>query len=192
MKYADAQLAVAAEHGFSNWRSFGQIVRGQALALSGKPDEAITEIKGALYSLAANGAVVPGWVYANLAFAYLAAERPEEGLKIAAKGLATADQSNDAHLYRLHGELLLMSDSATAADAETSFRAAIRRASTQRAKYAELCATTSLARLLAKQDKRDEARTMLAEIYGWFTEGFETADLKDAKALLDELTALNT
>ena len=149
----------------------------------GKPDEAITEIKGALDSLAANGAVVPGWAYANLAFSYLAAERPEEGLKIAAKGLATADQSSDAHLYRLNGELLLMSDSATAADAETSFRAAIQKAATQRAKYAELCATTSLARLLVKQDKR----TMLAEIYGWFTEGFDTADLKEAKTLLNEL-----
>ena len=189
LKYADAQLAVTAEHGFSNWHSFGQIVRGQALALLGKADEAITEIKGAIDSLAANGAVVPGWAYTNLAFSYLAAGRPEEGLKIAAKGLATADQSSDAHLYRLHGELLLMSDSAKAAHAETSFRAAIHRASTQRAKYAELCATTSLARLLAKQDKRDEARTMLAEIYGWFTEGFDTADLNEAKTMLNELAA---
>jgi predicted ATPase len=80
-----------------------------------------------------------------------------------------------------------MSDSAKAADAETCFRAAIEKASTQRAQYAALCATTSLARLLAKQDKRDEARTMLAEIYNWFTEGFDTADLNDAKSLLDEL-----
>jgi predicted ATPase len=80
-----------------------------------------------------------------------------------------------------------MSDSAKAADAETSFRAAIHKASMQRAKYAELCATTSLARLLAKQDKRDEARTMLADIYGWFTEGFDTADLNEAKTMLNEL-----
>ena len=81
-----------------------------------------------------------------------------------------------------------MSDSAKAAGAETCFRAAIEKASTQRAKYAELCATTSLARLLAKQEKRDEARTRLAEVYNWFTEGFDTADLRDAKALLDELS----
>jgi class 3 adenylate cyclase/tetratricopeptide (TPR) repeat protein len=188
LKYADAQLAVTAEHGFRNWHSFGQIVRGQALALSGKADEAIAQTKGALDSLAAAGAAVPGWAYANLAFSYLTAKCPEEGLKVAAKGLATADQSSGAHLYWLHGELLLMSDSAKAADAETCFRAAIEKASTQRAKYAELCATTSLARLLAKQGRRDEARMMLAEIYGWFTEGFDTIHLKEAKALLDELS----
>jgi tetratricopeptide (TPR) repeat protein len=188
LKYADAQLAVTAEHGFSNWHSFGQIVRGQALTLSGKADEAIAQLKGALDSLVAAGAAVPGWAYANLAFSYLAAECPEEGLKVAAMGLATADQSSDAHLYRLHGELLLMSDSAKAADAEKCFRAAIEKASTQQAKYAEVGATTSLARLLAKQEKRDEARTMLVEIYNWFTEGFDTADLRDAKALLDELS----
>ena len=72
-------------------------------------------------------------------------------------------------------------------EAEQSFRTAIRIAQSQSAKSFELRATTSLARLLEKQGRRDEARTMLAEIYGWFTEGFDTADLKDAKALLDEL-----
>jgi len=188
LQYADAQLVLSAEHGFSNWNSFGQIVRGQALTLSGKADEAINEINGALDSLAASGAVVPGWAYANLAFSYLRAERLEEGLKVAAKALATADQCSDAHLYRLQGELLVMKHSANAADAERSFRAAVATASKQSARYAELCATTSLARLLAKQGKRDEARTMLTDIYGWFTEGYDTADLKEAKALLDELS----
>ena len=72
MKYADAQLAVTAEHGFSNWHSFGEIVRGQALALSGKADEAIAQIKCALDSIVAAGAAVPGWAYVNLAFSYLA------------------------------------------------------------------------------------------------------------------------
>jgi predicted ATPase len=71
--------------------------------------------------------------------------------------------------------------------AERCFRAAIEIARRQSAKIPELRATTSLARLLAKQSRRDEARAMLADIYGWFTEGFDTADLKDAKALLDEL-----
>jgi predicted ATPase len=72
-------------------------------------------------------------------------------------------------------------------EAENSFRRAIEIARTQSARMWELRATTSLARLLAKQDRRDEVRAMLAKIYGWFTEGFDTADLKDAKALLDEL-----
>ena len=77
----------------------------------------------------------------------------------------------------------------TLAEAERCFRTAIEIARRQSARSAELRATTSLARLLAKQGRRDEARTMLAEIYGWFTEGFDTADLKDAKALLEELSS---
>jgi predicted ATPase len=77
---------------------------------------------------------------------------------------------------------------AVANQVEYCFRAAIDIARAQSAKSWELRATTSLARLLATQGHRDEARTMLAEIYGWFTEGFDTADLKDAKALLDELS----
>jgi predicted ATPase len=81
----------------------------------------------------------------------------------------------------------LMQDASNAAQAEQLFRTAIEIARSQSAKSWELRATTSLARLLDKQGKRDEARAMLAEIYNWFTEGFDTADLKDAKALLDEL-----
>jgi hypothetical protein len=79
LKYGEAQLALIAEHGFSNWYSFGKLVHGQALALSGKAGEAIPEIKAALDSLVATGAIVPDWAYANLALAYLAAERPKEG-----------------------------------------------------------------------------------------------------------------
>ena len=94
----------------------------------------------------------------------------------------------EAELHRLKGELLLAAD-AQMADAENCFREAINTAQRQQAKSWELRATLSLARLLMKQRRRDEARSMLAEIYDWFTEGFDTADLKDAKALLDELTA---
>jgi predicted ATPase len=82
----------------------------------------------------------------------------------------------------------LMQDAANAAWAEGCFRTAIEIARGQSAKSWELRATMSLARLLASQDRRDEARAMLAEIYGWFTEGFDTADLKDAQALRDELS----
>ena len=82
-----------------------------------------------------------------------------------------------------------MGDPMKAAIAESSFRTAIEVPRKQCAKWRELRATLSLARLLEHQGRRDEARTMLAEIYNWFTEGFDTADLKDAKALLDELAA---
>jgi predicted ATPase len=92
-------------------------------------------------------------------------------------------------LYGLKGELLLMHNDSKVEQAEECFRRSIEIARTQSAKSYELRATRSLARLLATQGKRDEARTMLAEIYNWFTEGFDTADLKEAKALLDELSA---
>jgi predicted ATPase len=193
MKYADALLALTEEHGFSNLHSFGQIVHGQALVLLGKTDEAIAEIKNALASYQATGAAVPGWIYSSLAFSYLAAEQPAEGLRVAAGALQVAARTGDAEatseLHRLKGELLLMCNPAATSQAEASFRAAIDAAREQYARLPELRATMSLARLLLNQGSRDEARTMLAKIYGWFTEGFDTADLKDAKALLDRLSA---
>jgi len=94
-----------------------------------------------------------------------------------------------ADCYHLKGDMLLLEGNGNETEAEHCFRIAIQVALAQRAKATELQATTSLARLLAKQGKRDEARDMLAEIYAWFTEGFDTADLKDAKALLDGLAA---
>jgi predicted ATPase len=90
-------------------------------------------------------------------------------------------------LEQVQGDLMLMGDISTAAAPEIYFRHVIEVARRQDAKFFELRATNSLARLLVKQGNRDEARMMLAEIYGWFTEGFDTADLKDAKALLEEL-----
>ena len=89
----------------------------------------------------------------------------------------------EAELFRLRGEL----KSADPIEAEADFHRAINVARSQEARSLELRATTSLARSLRDTDRRDEARTMLAEIYNWFTEGFDTADLKDAKALLDQL-----
>jgi predicted ATPase len=90
-------------------------------------------------------------------------------------------------VYRRKAELLLALDSSNVTPAERCFRTAIEVARKQHGKLWELRATTSLARLLRDTNRHEEARTMLAEIYNWFTEGFDTADLKDAKALLDEL-----
>jgi predicted ATPase len=107
-------------------------------------------------------------------------------------GLTSGEKSGqrcyEARLHHLKGQLLLMQSSSNAEQAEGCFRTAIEVARRQSAKLFELSATTSLARQLARQYHRDEARAMLAEIYGWFTEGFDTADLKEAKALLDELS----
>ena len=101
----------------------------------------------------------------------------------------TEERYYEAELTRLRGELLLQQDASNGAQAEQSFRTAIEIARSQKAKSWELRATTSLARLLGKHGKHDEGRAMLSEIYNWFTERFDTADLKDAKALLDELSA---
>ena len=92
-----------------------------------------------------------------------------------------------AETHRLMGELLLKQDDFNVAEAQSRFERAVQIARKQSAKSFELRATTSLARLLAKQRRRDEARAMLADVYNWFKEGFHTADLIDAKALLDQL-----
>ena len=109
-----------------------------------------------------------------------------------ADALARARKSGagffEPSLFWIKGELLLLRGAADAAEAENCFRQAIQIAQGQSAKLSELRATTSLARLLSNQSRRDEARTMLAEIYNWFTEGFDTADLKEAKALLEQLS----
>jgi predicted ATPase len=92
-----------------------------------------------------------------------------------------------AEILRIKGEVILMPDRSAKDDAESCFRTGIEVARTQEAKWWELRATTSLARLLRDANRLDEARAMLADIYNWFTEGFDTTDLKDAKALLGEL-----
>jgi adenylate cyclase len=100
----------------------------------------------------------------------------------------TGDRICEAEVPRLKGELVLAQNASDAAEAEQCFRTAIEISRKQHAKSWELRATTSLARLLRDTNRRDEARAMLAEIYNWFAEGFDTADLKDAKALLKELS----
>jgi len=114
--------------------------------------------------------------------------RIEESLELLEQALSQVRTSkehfSDAELCRFKGELLEKMD--RAAEAEACFRAAIEIARGQRARSLELRAATNLARLLDRARKRDEARATLAEVYGWFTEGFDTGDLKDAKALLDQ------
>ncbi len=129
--------------------------------------------------------------YALLAESFEKNARPEEGLAVVANGLREAERSGErslsARLSGIQGELILMRSPSDEAEAERCFRTAIDIARHQSCKFYELRVTTSLGRLLKRQGKMDEARAMLAQIYHWFTEGFATADLKDAKALLDEL-----
>src|SRR5262249_21913712 len=127
-----------------------------------------------------------------LAEACAEAGRLNEGLSALTEALAIANEHEnrfyEAETYRLKGEVLLKQDASNVAKAQNCYERAVEIARRQSAKSLELRATMSLARLLALQGRRDEARAMLAEIYNWFTEGFDTADLKDAKSLLQELS----
>ena len=128
----------------------------------------------------------------QLAEAYIKAQRFDDALNALTEAFVAADKQDeryyDAEIYRLKGEVLLKNEESDIPEAQGCFERAIQIAREQSAKSLELRATTSLARLLASQGSRDEARTMLAAIYDWFTEGFDTTDLKDAKALLHELS----
>jgi predicted ATPase len=108
-----------------------------------------------------------------------------------ALGLAqqTGEHWTDSFLHRIRGEILLKRDPANTVPAEGAFLTAIAIAQQQKARSFELRAAMSMARLWRDQGKREEARDLLAPVYKWFTEGFDTRDLKEAKALLDELTA---
>jgi len=140
----------------------------------------------------ATGAEVDRPYYlALLAEGYGKAGRAEEGLHVLAEALAVVDAIEEryyaAELYRLQGELLLARSAGQHTEAETCFHQALDVARQQQAKSWELRAAMSLSRLWQRQGKRAEAYELLAPIYGWFTEGFDTADLQEAKALLAEL-----
>jgi predicted ATPase len=165
---------------------------GWAMAEQGHPEEGIAKILEGLSAYHATRGELgrPYWL-TLLAEAYEKTGRLEDGLSVLEEALAFANNRGDkistSEIHRLKGELLLRRDDGNAPEAISCFDRAIEIAHSQSAKSYELRATTSLAKLLASQGRRDEARTMLADIYNWFTEGFDTADLKDAKALLDEL-----
>jgi predicted ATPase len=130
---------------------------------------------------------------ALLAEACLEIGRVEEGLSAVHEALAETEETGvrycEAEIKRLQGELFLASKKPNETRAEVSFRKSLDIACAHQSKSWELRAATSLARLWREQGKRAEAHELLAPVYGWFIEGFDTADLKEAKALLDELMA---
>ena len=162
---------------------------GWAIAAQGRISEGIAEINNVDRS--SLGPEPDTFHCFVLSDSYLRGKLAAEALIWAQRGLATANKVGErrmeAELWRLSGEASLLDNKGDCSEAERSFKLAIEAARKQSAKHFELRATMSLARLLDQQGKRAEARAMLAEIYNWFTEGFDTADLRDAKALLDEL-----
>ena len=189
---ADELLAIATEHEMPFNLMAATFFRGWAMATAGRAEEGIAEMHRCVSDPLIAERVATALLPVALAEACGKNGRPEEGLDLVAKGLATAEQMGlrvaEAELHRIKGELLLIKDAGNLAEAERCLRTAIEVARRQGARLFELRSTVSLARLLKQQGSLDEARAMLAEIYGWFTEGFDTPDLKDAKALVDELS----
>jgi predicted ATPase len=165
--------------------------RGWALAMQGHVAEGIALIRQGYAAFRATGGE-RGSLLALLAEALGKAGAAEEGLRVLAEGLALVEQHgervHEAELYRLKGELLLALSGDNATAAYACFQQALHVARQQQAKSLELRAAMSLGRLWQQQGKRDAACALLAPIYGWFTEGFDTTDLREAKALLDELS----
>jgi class 3 adenylate cyclase len=188
----EAALALSIESGTVTRKALCEMWLGWADTLAGDLDGGIARMRRSLSEHRAAGSdLLNDYVFALIAAALGKMGRFEEALRSIDESFEvierTGQRLHEAEVHRLKGELLLMQDASNSTQAEQSFRAAIEISRKQHAKSWELRATTSLARLLDKQGNRDKARAMLAEIYNWFTEGFDTADLKDAKALLDEL-----
>jgi class 3 adenylate cyclase/tetratricopeptide (TPR) repeat protein len=187
---AEELLLIATENRLALNIAGATFFRGWALADEGRGQEGLAEMSRARSAQEGTAAITQ--LYALLGESFGKNGRPEEGLATVATALSETERSGEGtaetELYRVKGELLLIRNPPDDAEAERCLRTAIDLARRQAARFFELRATTSLARLLKRQGKVDEARKMLDEIYRWFTEGFEFADLKDAKALLDELS----
>jgi predicted ATPase len=191
IEQAEIGMALAIEQGFPYWAARGPMLHGWALTVQGQRAEGPAQMQQGLAAWRATGAgLLRSYWCALLAEVKGHVGRPEAGLDILAETLPLIDKVGErvwtAELYRLKGELLLQAV-ADARQAEACFRQAIDVARHQQAKTWELRAATSLSRLWQRQGKRAEARQLLAPIYGWFTEGFDTADLQEARALLEEL-----
>jgi predicted ATPase len=187
-----AALAITTEQGFGQSIGMLTLDRGWALAAQGQCEAGITQMHQGLATIRAAGQGV-GWsqFLALPAEAYGKSGQAEEGLRLVAEALAHVDHTGEryyeAEVYRLKGDLLLQQAIPDASQAEACFQQALAVARRQQARSWELRAALSLSRLWQQQGKRTEARELLAPIYSWFTEGFDTPDLQEARTLLDEL-----
>jgi len=192
--YGNDCVAVASEHGFPQWAAGSRILQGWVGAQRGEATTGIGRIRDGMAADEATGtrSGIP-FDLTLLAEALALAGKIEEGLAALddalAKAAASGETGWDAEIHRLRGELIGRLPHPDPTTAEDSFRTALAIAREQGTRGYELRAATSLARLWREQGRRTEARDLLAPLYGWFTEGFDTPDLKDAKALIEELAA---
>jgi predicted ATPase len=193
---AEEVIAIASKQGLTLLLVWGTIICGWALAEQGQGEAGIAQIRqGLTAAQAADAKFFRTHQLTQLAEAYHSVGAPEAGLTVLAEALALVEKTEErfweAEIYRLKGELLLTVEGSELGDADSSeacFLKAIEIARRQAGKALELRATISLARLWQQQGKAAQARHMLAAVYGWFTEGFDTGDLQQAKALLEELS----
>lgn len=189
---AEAALALADEQGLQFFLAYAHILLGRAQVQEGGAEAGIAQIRQGMAGYRATGseAEVPFFT-AFLADACLRVGRTEEALDALDEALAFGDRTgtryHEAELYRLKGHALRSQTDGRHESAEQCFGQAIQVARRQRAKSLELRAATTLSRVYQEQGRRAEGRLLLAEAYGWFTEGFETADLKEARVLLEDL-----
>jgi predicted ATPase len=189
---ADATLALATEQGFTLWVAVGTIFRGWAPAMQGQGEEGRAHVCQGIAAWRATGAVlhVP-YFCTMLAEVCDHLGHPAEGLQALAEAHTLVEQHEEryweAEVCRLRGVLLLRQPGTPQTEAEAWLQRALDVARHQEAKSLELRAAMSLSQLWQQQGKRAEAHALLAPIYGWFTEGFDTADLQEARTLLEEL-----
>jgi tetratricopeptide (TPR) repeat protein len=185
-------LVLAHEKSTTYFRQFGLSNKGSIHVIAGETDDAIRILTAALAALQVSGEIVwRPWYCANLARAYAAGGQLDDAWRCINEASAAMEETNDrwceAEIYRTTGEIALQSPQPDEAIVQAYFDRALLVARKQQAKSWELRAAMSMARLWRAQGKGDEARELLAPVYGWFTEGFDTLDLKQAKALLAEL-----
>jgi predicted ATPase len=188
-EHARMAIEIAEQQGLALWLAFATVYEGWTMVERGQPEAGVAQMLKGLTDTQATGTKLSlTSLWAMLAEGYAALGQTQEGLKIIDKALAFVEDTDEryweAELHRLKGELLLMQ--AAEAEAEANFQQAIDISRRRSSKSLELRATVSLARLWQDQGKTEEARQMLAEIYDWFTEGFDTVDLKEAKEFLGE------
>ncbi|MGB7291118.1 MAG: hypothetical protein WBD99_02985 [Thermodesulfobacteriota bacterium] len=192
LKSADHLIKLSQEQGFAYWLAWGTILRGWAISKQGQGDQGVSQIvEGLNIHKDTEGELGRPYFLALKAEANLEIGKAEEGLRALgeARELVSKNEDRffDGELYRLEGELLLALSHDCEAEAEACFHQALGVVRRQSAVSLELRATMSLSRLLHKRGKKEQARKMLSETYGRFTEGFDTMDLNQARDLLEEL-----
>ncbi len=187
-------VALAVEKGAALWKALGLLNQGLLLVLTGRASDGVQMMNSGIAAHRSTGSTTwMPWLLLFLASAYAELGQFDDAWRCIGEALTavetTKERSCEAEVHRIAGETALKSLAPDPAKAEAYFDRALTIAREQQAKSWELRAAMSMARLWRDQGKRDEARELLAPVYGWFTEGFDTRDLKEAKALLDELAA---